>query len=83
MAQDCYKLFKTVFAQAKTDGLVDAAASEAAGRAMSNCLGLQALQTPAVQPIISVPGGLARDPGPTSGSQDINDRSDALGQRDK
>jgi len=80
MAQDCYKLYKTTYKQALADGITDVAATEAAGRAMDNCLKNQALQTPAVSAIVSVPGDAQHDPGPTRGS--IN-RAEVLGTRQK
>lgn len=80
MAQDCYTLFKNTYKQAIADGLAVAVATEAAGRAMDNCLKQQALQAPAIQPIVVVPGSLDSNLGPTESNLD---RSANLGKRGK
>lgn len=78
MAQDCYQLFKSVYNQAVADGLPTAVATAAAQSAMDSCLAQQALQVPAAQPIVTVPGDISRDPGPSTG--DAN-RGSGLGIR--
>lgn len=78
MAQDCYKLFKSIYAQAVADGLAVAVATAAAQSAMDNCLKQQSLQVPAAQPVVTVPGTMASDPGPAISG---DDRASSLGIR--
>lgn len=73
MAQDCYKVFKTVFNQAIADGLATAVATAAAQTAQQDCLAKQSRQITTVQPIVVVP----------SSQGSTVDRSSALGQREK
>jgi hypothetical protein len=80
LAQDCYKLFKSVWNQGKADGLSDATAASAAQQAMKGCLDQQSQQYPAASPKIDVPGGVMPDPGPVSPGMD---RTSSIGKREK
>jgi hypothetical protein len=84
MAQDCYKLFKTTFAQALADGLPTLAAQLAAQNAQQDCLAKQARQIVTAAPIVVLPGTRPTDPGPKdSDNQSQNERAAALGTRSK
>jgi hypothetical protein len=74
MAQDCYKLFKTTYAQAVTDGLPVAAAQLAAQNAQQDCLNKQARQVTTVNPIVVVPA---------TKTATLPDRGSILGTREK
>lgn len=74
MAQDCYKIFRTVYAQGVADGLPVAAAQLAAQTAQQDCLSKQSRQITTVQPIVVVPSSSPTAP---------IDRSSPLGTRDK
>jgi len=65
MASDCNQVYVSTYKQGLTNGLTDAAASSMAQAAMNDCLAKQARQTPVVNPIVSVPGTVLQDPGPT------------------
>lgn len=82
MAQNCYDIFKSTYNQAVADGFATAVATAAAQSAMDDCLGKQATQVQAVAPIVTVPGSVPPDPGPTSGGN-LNDgtRGSSLGVR--
>jgi hypothetical protein len=65
MATDCYKLFKTTYAQAVADGLPTAAAQLAAQTAMNSCLGKQnSTPSTVAQPLTGVSGTRVIDAGP-------------------
>lgn len=74
MAQDCYKVFKTTYAQGIADGLATAVATAAAQTAQQDCLAKQSRQVTAVQSIVVVPSD-DTTPG--------RDRASGLGQREK
>lgn len=79
MARDCYKVFKSTFAQAKADGLADTVATAAAQSAQADCLSQQSARVPAAQ-MITVVDGQARDPGPIAGgAKSAHDRAQGLG----
>lgn len=66
MATDCYQKFKSVFAQAKADGLTDTIATAAAQSAMDACLAQQNSRSATVaQPQIAITAGRSIDTGPT------------------
>ena len=64
MAQDCYKLFKTTFAQAKADGYTDSVATTAAQTAMDNCLKAQNARPTTVATTTTVTENSRTDGGP-------------------
>lgn len=74
MAQDCYKIFKTVYAQGVADGLPVAAAQLAAQTAQQDCLGKQSRQVTTTQTIVVAPSSKG-----TNGDRVLS----PLGTRDK
>lgn len=85
MARDCYKIFKSTYAQAIADGLATAVATAAAQSAMNDCLGQQSRQVTANQPIVVVPGGRPPEKGPDTSPTDAIDkgRAENLGKKAK